>query len=176
MRDDFPDWLGKPPRRDSEAWTAWLEKWRAYARQELKDVAADDPDFDYGLLTVEERWRVLLAAEIRKHIEIGQAGGPCPFLPLRGITDTLHASVVAWRVGRSVFSTEADERTAQAEAWVAKHQKPRRREIAHAIRYGFLAGLGAEAAEAEIRTADYIAAYEGAWRLGNELAIAADPR
>jgi hypothetical protein len=176
MRNDFPEWLGPPPRRDSEGWTAWLEKWRAYARRELKDGAADDPDFDYGLLTVEERWRVILATEIRKHLEVGQAGGPCPFLPLRGITDLFHASIVAWQVGRSLYSTETDERVSQVDAWVSKHQKPRRREIAHAIRFGFLAGLGGEAADAEIRTADYIAAYESAWLIGNGMAIEADPR
>jgi len=61
MREDIPEWLGKPPRRGTEAWDAWLAKWRAYARAELKDAAADDPEFDFGLLTMEERWQVALA-------------------------------------------------------------------------------------------------------------------
>ena len=111
MREDIPEWLGKPPRRGTDAWEAWLAKWRAYARAELKDAAADDPEFDFGLLTMEERWQVALALEIRKHIEQGRAGGPCPFLQNRGISDVLHATIVAWQVGRSVFSTEPNERT-----------------------------------------------------------------
>jgi hypothetical protein len=176
MREDFPDWLGKPPRRGTEAWGLWLEKWRAYARTVLKDSAADDPEFDFGLLSADERQRVAVALEVQRHIEIGRAGGPCPFLPLRGISDLFHASVVAWQVGRSVYSTESDTRTLYVEAWVAKHQKPRRRELAHAIRYGFLAGLGAEAAAPGLTTIDYIGAYEAAWRAGNALAIEADPR
>lgn len=176
MRDDFPEWLGRPPRRGTDAWEAWLEKWRAYARTELKDASADDPEFDYGLLTTEERWRVALAAEIAKHFEIGRAGGRCPFLPLRGVSDLFHASVVAWQVGRNVYSTESDARSEAAEAWVAKHQKPRRREIAHAIRFGFLAGLGADPATPELTTADYVAAYEAAWYAGNTMAIEGDPR
>ena len=53
MRDDIPEWLGKPPLRGTDEWTAWLEKWRNYARAELRDSAADDPDFDFGLLTTE---------------------------------------------------------------------------------------------------------------------------
>jgi hypothetical protein len=153
-----------------------LAKWRAYARAELKDAAADDPEFDFGLLTMEERWQVALALEIRKHIEQGKAGGPCPFLQNRGISDLLHASIVAWQVGRSVFSTEPTERTLLVDEWVTKRLTPRRRRIAHGIRYGFLAGLGGEPAEPAWSSADYIAAYEAAWNVGNALAIDSDPR
>ena len=58
MREDLPDWLGKPPLRGTDEWKVWLAKWRRYAKAELRDSAADDPDYDYGLLTVEERWQV----------------------------------------------------------------------------------------------------------------------
>ena len=176
MREDLPEWLGKPPRRGTDEWEAWLAKWRAYARAELKDTAADDPEFDFGLLTMDERWQVGLAAEIRKHIEQGRAGGPCPFLQNRSISDVLHASIVAWQVGRSVFSTEPNERTLFADQWVTKRLNPRRRRIAHGIRYGFLAGLGGEPAEPAWSSADYIAAYEAAWNVGNAMAIDSDPR
>jgi hypothetical protein len=58
MREDLPDWLGKPPLRGTDEWKVWLAKWRRYAKAELRDTAADDPDYDYGLLTVEERLEV----------------------------------------------------------------------------------------------------------------------
>jgi len=176
MREDIPEWLGKPPRRGTEAWESWLEKWRAYARTELRDSAADDPDLDFGLLSMDERWRVELALDVRKHLEIGRAGGPCPFLPNRGVSDHLHAAIVAWQVGRSAFSTEPTERSEAAEAWTTKRANPRRRRLAHAIRYGFLAGLGSEAAEPDLSSADYVAAYEAAWEVGNAMAIEGDPR
>jgi len=59
---------------------------------------------------------------------------------------------------------------------VTKRLTPRRRRIAHGIRYGFLAGLGGEPAEPAWSSADYIAAYEAAWNVGNALAIDSDPR
>lgn len=178
MREDFPAWLGKPPRRGTDAWEAWLQKWRTYARLELKDTAADDPEFDFGLLSVEERWLVALSLEIRKHLALGQAGERCPWLEIRprAITDQLHAAIVAWQVGWSVHSTEADAQTEAAEAWVTLRTNPRRRKIAHGIRYGFLAGLGGEAAAPTWSTPDYVAAYEAAWAAGNDLAISQDPR
>jgi hypothetical protein len=78
MREDLPDWLGKPPLRGTEQWDTWLSKWRQYARTELRDTAADDPDFDFGLLTVDERWRVALQLQIRAQIEAGRQNGPVP--------------------------------------------------------------------------------------------------
>ena len=78
MRDDIPEWLGKPPLRGTDEWAAWLEKWRSYARAELRDTAADDPDFDFGLLTTEERWRVILKLEVQRQFAQGMAGGPRP--------------------------------------------------------------------------------------------------
>ena len=101
---------------------------------------------------------------------------PCPFLQNRSISDVLHASIVAWQVGRSVFSTEPNERTLFADQWVTKRLNPRRRRIAHGIRYGFLAGLGGEPAEPAWSSSDYIAAYEAAWNVGNAMAIDSDPR
>jgi hypothetical protein len=65
MREDLPDWLGKPPLRGTDEWKVWLAKWRRYAKAELRDTAADDPDYDYGLLTVEERWQVALRLQVK---------------------------------------------------------------------------------------------------------------
>ena len=74
MREDIPEWLGKPPRRGTDAWEAWLAKWRAYARAELKDTAADDPEFDFGLLTMEERWQCLgTPTEIKSNLLVPSA-------------------------------------------------------------------------------------------------------
>ena len=100
MRDDIPEWLGKPPLRGTDEWTAWLEKWRNYARAELRDTAADDPDFDFGLLTTEERWRVILKLEIQRQIAQGIAGDRAPIPSVRRISDLAHAGVVAWLVSR----------------------------------------------------------------------------
>ncbi|MDP5019365.1 MAG: hypothetical protein NWP71_01470, partial [Opitutales bacterium] len=71
MREDIPEWLGKPPLRGTDQWEAWLTKWRRYAKVELRDAAADDPEYDFGLLTPEERWRVALALQVKAQIEAG---------------------------------------------------------------------------------------------------------
>ena len=44
------------------------------------------------------------------------------------------------------------------------------------IYYGFIAGLGGEAAAPAWYSPDYVAAYEASWELGNALAIETDPR
>ena len=176
MRDDFPQWLGKPPRRGSQDWSAWLEKWRQYARLELRDETSDDPEFDYGLLSAEERWRVALGIEIKKYITMGQEA-QVPQLPLsRKVSDHLHASAVAWLVGRSVRSPIPDETFQRIGEWVGERENPRRRRLAHGIRYGFIAGLGGEAAAPSWSTPEYVVAYEAAWSMGNALAIEQDPR
>jgi hypothetical protein len=176
VREDIPEWLGKPPLRGTEKWDAWLAKWRQYARVELRDTAADDPDFDFGLLTVDERWRVALQIEVRSHITAGRAGAPPPMELGKRISDLHHASVVAWMVGRSVLSPLPDARDQQVAEWSAGRENPRRRRIAHGIRYGFIAGLGGDAASPSWSSPDYVAAYEAAWAAGNELAIENDPR
>jgi hypothetical protein len=176
MRDDIPEWLGKPPRRGSEAWANWLEKWRQYARQELRDTTCDDPEFDFGLLSEEERWRVGLGLEIRKAIALGQSA-TAPALPIsRKVSDHLHASAVAWLVGRSVRSPIPDETFQKVGQWVGERENPRRRRIAHGIRYGFIAGIGGEAATPSWSTPEYVIAYEAAWEMGNAIAIEQDPR
>ncbi len=92
------------------------------------------------------------------------------------ISDLNHASVVAWMVGRSVLSPLPDARDQQVAEWSAGRENPRRRRIAHGIRYGFIAGLGGDAASPSWSSPDYVAAYEAAWAAGNELAIENDPR
>ena len=42
MRDDIPEWLGKPPLRGTDEWSAWLEKWRTYARAALREALKRD--------------------------------------------------------------------------------------------------------------------------------------
>ena len=176
MREDIPEWLGKPPLRGTDQWEAWLAKWRRYAKLELKDAAADDPDYDFGLRTPEERWRVSLRQEILLRIAEGRAGSPAPLDVRRRITDIAHAAVVAWQVGRSTRHSPDDERHLEAEAWVTDRSNPRRRRIAHAVRYGFLAGLGGEACSPLWNAPDYVSAYEAAWESGIDLAIENDPR
>ena len=106
MREDIPEWLGKPPLRGTDQWEAWLAKWRRYAKLELKDAAADDPDYDFGLLTMEERWRVALGLKVQEQILAGREGAPAPASLMAGrkVGDLDHAGVVAWQVGRS-FAT-----------------------------------------------------------------------
>lgn len=176
MREDIPEWLGKPPLRGTDQWEAWLAKWRRYAKLELKDAAADDPDYDFGLLTPEERWRVSLRQEILRRIAEGRAGSPAPLDVRRRIPDIAHAAVVAWQVGRSTRHPPDDERYLEAEAWVTDRSSPRRRRIAHAVRYGFLAGLGGEPCSPLWNAPDYVSAYEAAWESGIDLAIENDPR
>ncbi len=180
MREDLPEWLGKPPLRGSDQWNVWLQKWREYARLVLKDSAADDPDLDFGLLSVEERWQVTLTLSIRDGVELGKQGSVIPSIPeSRKTTDLKFANIVAWQVGRSVSkekNSELDNVEPLAETWVEKHTNPKRRRLAHGIRYGFLAGLGGEAAMPAWSTPDYVTAYEAAWNLGNAIAIEADPR
>ena len=103
MREDLPEWLGKPPLRGTDEWKVWLAKWRRYAKAELRDTAADDPDYDYGLLTVEERWQVALRLQVQGQIEAGRQNGPVPMSLVLGrkVSDLDHAGVVAWQVGRS---------------------------------------------------------------------------
>jgi hypothetical protein len=84
--------------------------------------------------------------------------------------------VVAWQVGRSVVSPIPDEAFSAALEWSNARENPRRRRISHAIRYGFIAGLGGEAAAPAWSSPDYVAAYEASWELGNALAIETDPR
>ena len=175
MREDIPEWLGKPPRRGTAEWERWLAQWRRYAKEALRDEAADDPDYDFGLLTPEERWRVSLRQEILRRIAEGRAGSPAPLDVRRRITDIAHAAVVAWQVGRSTRHSPDDERHLEAEAWVTDRSNPRRR-IAHAVRYGFLAGLGGEACSPLWNAPDYVSAYEAAWESGIDLAIENDPR
>ena len=143
MREDLPDWLGKPPLRGTDQWAAWLDKWRRYAKTVLRDRAADDPDYDYGLLSVEERWRVALRLQVQGQIEAGRQNGPVPMsLALgRKVSDLDHAGVVAWQVGRSVVSPIPDEAFTRALEWSNQRENPRRRRISHGIRYGFIAGL-----------------------------------
>ena len=102
MREDLPEWLGKPPLRGTDEWNEWLTKWRRYAKTELRDAAADDPDYDYGLLTVDERWRVALRLQVQGQIEAGRQNGPVPMSLVLGrkVSDLDHAGVVAWQVGR----------------------------------------------------------------------------
>jgi len=176
MRDDIPEWLGKPPLRGTDEWATWLEKWRAYARAELRDTAADDPDFDFGLLTTEERWRVILRLEIQRQFAQGMAGDRAPIPSVRRISDLAHAGVVAWLVGHSVKSQIPDEEFRRASGWVDTRMTPRRRRVTHAIRYGFLAGLGAEPSAPASTDVEYVAAYEAAWESGNAIAIENDPR
>ena len=76
MREDLPDWLGKPPLRGTDQWAAWLDKWRQYAKTVLRDRAADDPDYDYGLLSVEERCRVALRLQVQAQIDAGRQNAP----------------------------------------------------------------------------------------------------
>ena len=110
MREDIPEWLGKPPLRGTDQWEVWLTKWRRYAKVELRDAAADDPEYDFGLLTPEERWRVALALQVKAQIEAGRLNAPVPMsLALgRKVSDLDHAGVVAWQVGRSVVSPIPD--------------------------------------------------------------------
>lgn len=176
MREDIPEWLGKPPRRGTDKWDEWLERWRRYAKEALRDEAADDPDYDFGLLTPEERWRVALRQEILRRIAEGRAGSPAPLDVRRRISDIAHAAVVAWQVGRSTVRPPDDEKRREAEAWASDRNNPRRRRIAHAVRYGFLAGLGGEPCSPLWNAPDYVAGYEAAWEAGIDLAIEADPR
>ena len=104
MREDLPEWLGKPPLRGTDEWKVWLAKWRRYAKAELRDTAADDPDYDYGLLTVEERWQVALRLQVQGQIEAGRQNGPVPMSLVLGrkVSDLDHAGVVAWQeIGRA---------------------------------------------------------------------------
>lgn len=178
MREDIPEWLGKPPIRGSEKWAGWLAQWRQYAKSELKDEAADDPDYDFGLLSQEERWRVALRLLIQARIESGRRDEPLPkdALTVRKPSDLDHAGIVAWQVGRSVVSPIPDEPFTQALEWTNARENPRRRRISHGIRYGFIAGLGGEPTSPAWSSPDYVAAYEAAWELGNALAIESDPR
>ncbi|MEI7651137.1 MAG: hypothetical protein WCJ96_03925 [Verrucomicrobiota bacterium] len=178
MREDLPDWLGKPPLRGTDEWEAWLAKWRKYARTELRDAAADDPDFDFGLLTAEERWRVALRLQIQNHLAGGRENGPVPTSLALGkrVSDLDHAGVVAWQVGRSVVQPIPDAGFTAALEWSNARENPRRRRISHGIRYGFIAGLGGEPASPAWSSPDYVAAYEAAWELGNAIAIDGDPR
>jgi hypothetical protein len=178
MREDLPDWLGKPPLRGTDLWDAWLAKWRQYAKVELRDAAADDPDYDFGLLSTEERWRVAMRLQIQGQIEAGRQNAPLTLsLALgRKISDLDHAGVVAWQVGRSVVDPSPDEAFNRALEWSNQRENPRRRRISHGIRYGFIAGLGGEATAPAWSSPDYVAAYEAAWELGNAIAIEGDPR
>lgn len=178
MREDLPDWLGKPPLRGTDQWAAWLDKWRQYAKTVLRDRAADDPDYDYGLLSVEERWRVALRLQVQAQIDAGRQNAPIAssLVPGRKVSDLDHAGVVAWQVGRSVVSPIPDAAFTAALEWSNARENPRRRRISHAIRYGFIAGLGGEAAAPAWSSPDYVAAYEASWELGNALAIETDPR
>jgi hypothetical protein len=178
MREDIPEWLGKPPIRGSEKWAGWLAQWRQYAKTELKDEAADDPDYDFGLLNQEERWRVALRLLVQARIEAGRRDEPLPkgILSVRKVSDLDHAGVVAWQVGRSVVSPIPDEPFTLALDWSNARETPRRRRISHGIRYGFIAGLGGEPTSPAWSSPDYVASYEAAWELGNALAIESDPR
>ena len=178
MREDIPEWLGKPPIRGSEKWASWLAQWRQYAKTQLKDAAADDPDYDFGLLSPEERWRVALRLLIQAKIEAGRQDEPLPkaTLEARKVSDLDHAGVVAWQVGRSVVSPIPDEAFTLALDWSNTRETPRRRRISHGIRYGLIAGLGGEPTSPAWSSPDYVAAYEAAWELGNALAIENDPR
>jgi hypothetical protein len=178
MREDLPEWLGKPPLRGTDQWEAWLTKWRQYARTELRDAAADDPDFDFGLLTPDERWRVALRLQVRNQIEAGRANGPVPTSLALGkrVSDLDHAGVVAWQVGRSVVQPIPDAGFTAALEWSNARENPRRRRISHGIRYGFIAGLGGDPATPAWSSPDYVSAYEAAWEIGNAIAIDADPR
>ena len=176
MREDIPEWLGKPPRRGTAEWDRWLAQWRRYAKEALRDEAADDPDYDFGLLTPEERWRVSLRQEILRRIAEGRAGSPAPLDVRRRIPDIAHAAVVAWQVGRSTRHPPDDERYLEADSWVTDRSSPKRRRIAHAVRYGFLAGLGGEPRSPLWNAPDYVSAYEAAWESGIDLAIENDPR
>ena len=96
------------------------------------------------------------------------------------VNTTGFAGVIAWQVGRSVSHVAKDGQMEAAELgveeWATKHTNPKRRRLAHGIRYGFIAGLGGEAALPAWSSPDYVAAYEAAWNLGNAIAIEADPR
>ena len=131
MREDIPEWLGKPPLRGTDQWEAWLTKWRRYAKVELRDAAADDPEYDFGLLTPEERWRVALALQVKAQIEAGRQNAPVPMsLALgRKVSDLDHAGVVAWQVGRSVVSPIPDAAFTAALEWSNARENPRRRRI-----------------------------------------------
>jgi hypothetical protein len=94
----------------------------------------------------------------------------------RKVGDLDHAGVVAWQVGRSFRQPIPDEGFTQALEWSNARENPRRRRISHGIRYGFIAGLGAEPASPAWSSPDYVAAYEAAWEQGNALAIESDPR
>lgn len=83
---------------------------------------------------------------------------------------------MAWLVGHSVKSQIPDEEFRRASDWVDTRMTPRRRRVAHAIRYGFLAGLGGEPLAPASSDAEYVAAYEAAWDSGNAIAIENDPR
>ena len=87
----------------------WRVITRTHAELELRDTAADDPDFDFGLLTTEERWRVILRLEIQRQIAQGMAGDRAPIPSVRRISDLAHAGVIAWLVGHSVKSQIPDE-------------------------------------------------------------------
>jgi hypothetical protein len=176
MREDIPEWLGKPPIRGSSEWGGWLEKWRDYARRDLKDSAADDPDFDFGLLSEEERWRVALRLNIKEKINAGRNGDGLHLPTGRATSDLAHAGLVAWQVGRSIRSNQADNLTNEVDEWIAKRMNPKRRRLAHGIRYGFLDGLGSEAMAPSWSSPDYVSAYEAAWSIGNDIALESDPR
>jgi hypothetical protein len=176
MREDIPEWLGKPPLRGTEEWEAWLAKWRQYARVELRDQAADDPDFDFGLLSTEERWRVALRLEIREQFLAGRQGGRTPMIKGKRISDIHHAGIIAWMVGHSMLNPLPDDQFVAIAEWATSRENPTRRRLAHGVRYGFLDGLGGEAAAPSWSTPDYVAAYEAAWEVGNSIAIENDPR
>lgn len=176
MREDIPEWLGKPPLRGTHQWAQWLVKWRQYAKQELRDTAADDPDFDFGLLSMDERWRVALQLQIRAQIAHGRLNGRVSLPSTKRTTDLEHAGAVAWQVGRSVVQPIPDAQFNHALEWTNARENPRRRSISHGIRYGFLAGLGGEPSAPAWSTPDYVAAYEAAWEIGNSIAIDGDPR
>ena len=176
MREDIPEWLGKPPLRGTDQWDAWLDKWRQYARTELRDDAADDPEFDFGLLSQEERWRVALRLAVRTQFAVGREGGRPPLFTGKRTPDVGYVGVIAWMVGHSVLNPIPDEPFEKATAWAAERENNVRRRLAHGVRYGFLAGLGAEPSAPAWSAPDYVAAYEAAWEIGNAIAIENDPR
>jgi hypothetical protein len=119
-----------------------------------------------------------LALQVKAQIEAGRLNAPVPMTLALGrkVSDLDHAAVVAWQVGRSVVSPIPDAAFTAALEWSNARENPRRRRISHAIRYGFIAGLGGEAASPAWSSPDYVAAYEASWELGNALAIETDPR
>ena len=78
---------------------------------------------------------------------------------------------MAQNSGRDTRSAQRDAARAKAREIREANKKSEARR-----RYGFIAGLGGEAAAPAWSSPDYVAAYEASWELGNALAIETDPR